>query len=80
MVTLKDKATRRLQRLIPEYLEVTAEFIKTGKRIPDNLNPIHILAKDIDIMDISKKEELAALIQYNIETLRHMIGDLAFYN
>ncbi len=80
MVTLNDKATLRLERLIPEYLEVIAELIKTGKRIPDSLNPIHILDEEIDSLTISEKEELASIIQYKIETLRLLVGDLAFYN
>lgn len=80
MLTVKKLPKEKLQELIPLYLEYTADYMRTGKRIPSELNPIHILSVNINQLSIKEQEKLLSKIEYNIEILKSILGELSFLN
>ncbi len=80
MLTVKKLPKEKLKETIPLYLEYIADYIRTGKRIPEELNPIYLLSVNINNLSIEEQEELLDKIEYNIEILKSLLGELSFLN
>ena len=67
----------KLREIVPLYFEYVGEYIRTGKRIPNELNPIYFLSQSISEMSIKEQEGLILRIEYNIKMLRLLIEKLS---
>jgi hypothetical protein len=79
MVVVTKKPKEKLSEIIPLYFEYVAEYIRTGRHLPKELNPIHTITKDIDSMTVKEQQELISKIEYNIEMLKSLLGELSFF-
>ncbi len=80
MVIAKKMPKEQLKNIIPIYFEYVGNYIRKGNRLPDELNPINYLSEDIDSMSIREQEKLVLKIEYNIEILKTLLGELSFFN
>lgn len=79
MVVLEKNTKKKLMEIIPLYLEYVGEYLKNTPKLPDELNPINCLSVNIDELSYEEQEELILTIEYNIEMLKALLGELSFH-
>lgn len=76
MILTRKLPKEQLMEIIPKYFEQVAIYIRFGKRLPDELNPINFLTEKIDELSLVAQEELIVKIEEKTDFLKNRIDKL----